>query len=41
MVLFVVQGTKKLVSNSLGLVDLAVGLADFSLNLPEGQVKVF
>ena len=33
------QGTKK--SDSPGLVHFAVGLMDFTLNLPEGQVKVF
>ena len=34
-----VQGTKKLASDSPGLVDFAVGLVDFTLNLPKGQVK--
>ena len=36
------QGTKKLVSDSRGLVDFAVVQVDFTLNnnLPEGQVKV-
>ena len=36
--------TKKLISNSPGLVDLAVGLVDFTLHLPwncNGQVKVW
>ena len=33
------QGTKKLVSDSPGLEDFAVGLVDFTLNLSEGQVK--
>ena len=33
------QGTKKLVSDSPGLVDFAVRLVDFTLNLPKGQVK--
>ena len=33
------QGTKKLVSDSPRLVDFAVGLVDFTLNLPEMQVK--
>ena len=33
------QGTKKLVSDRPGLVAFAVGLVDFTLNLPEGQVK--
>ena len=34
------QGTKKVVSKSPWLVDFAVGLVDFTLNLPEGRVKV-
>ena len=29
------------VSNSPGLVDFAIGLVNFDLNLPERQVKVF
>ena len=33
------QGTKKLVSDSPELVDFAVGLVDFTLNLPKMQVK--
>ena len=33
------QGTKKLVSNSPGLVDFAVGLGDFTLNFTEAQLK--
>ena len=36
----VIQGTKKFVSYSPVLVDFAVGLVDFTHNLPEGQVKV-
>ena len=32
--------TKKVVSNSLGLVDFAIGLMNFVLNLPDGQVEV-
>ena len=37
---FNVQGTKKSVSESPGLVYSAVGLVDFTLNLPKGQAKV-
>ena len=33
------QGTKKLVSDSPGLVGFAVGLVDFTLNLPKVLVK--
>ena len=32
------QRAKKVVSNSPGLVDFAIGLVFFVLNLPEGQV---
>ena len=32
---------KKVVSDSLGLVDFAIGLAIFVLNLPDGQVLFF
>ena len=28
-------------SDSLGLVDFAIGLVNFVVNLPDGQVKVF
>ena len=31
---------KKVVSSSPGLVDFAVGLVNFVLNLPNGQVKI-
>ena len=34
------QGTKKLVSDSPGLVDFAVRLVDLTLNLPDRQVTV-
>ena len=34
------QGTKKFRSDSPGLVNFAVGLVDFILHLPEGQVKI-
>ena len=33
------QGTKKFRSDSPGLVDFVVGLVDFILHLPDGQVK--
>ena len=32
---------KKVLSNSLGLVDFALGLVNFVLSLPDGQVKFF
>ena len=35
------QRAKKVVSNILGLVDFAIGLVNFELNLPDGQVKFF
>ena len=35
------QHAKKVVSNSLGLVDFAIGLVNFELYLPDGQVKFF
>ena len=36
-----IQHAKKVVSDSLGLVDFAVGLVIFVLNLPDGQVLFF
>ena len=33
------QHTKKVVSDSTGLVDFAIGLVNYVLNLPDGQVK--
>ena len=36
--LLYVQRAKKVVSDSLGLVDFAIGLVIFALNLPDGQV---
>ena len=33
------QRTKKVVSDSTGLVDFAIGLVNYVLNLPDGQVK--
>ena len=35
------QRAKKVVSDSLGLVDFAIGIVFFVLNLPEGQVLLF
>ena len=35
------QLAKKVVSNSPGLVDFAIGLVIFVLNLPDGQVLFF
>ena len=35
------QLVKKVVSDSPGLVDFAIGLVNFFLNLPNGQVKFF
>ena len=35
------QHAKKVVSESLGLVDFAIGLVNSVLNLPDGQVKFF
>ena len=35
------QRTKKVVSDRLGLVDFAIGLLIFVLNLPDGQVLFF
>ena len=35
------QRAKKVVSNSAGLVDFAIGLVIFVLNLPDGQVQFF
>ena len=35
------QHAKKVVSDSPGLVDFAIGLVNFVLNLADGQVKFF
>ena len=35
------QRAKKVVSNSLGLVDFAIGLVNSVINLPDGQVNFF
>ena len=37
----VVSAAKKVVSDSPGLVDFAIGLVKSVLNLPDGQVKIF
>ena len=34
------QRAKKVVSGSPGLVDFAIGLVNFVLNLPDGQAKI-
>ena len=36
---FAIQPAKKVVSDSLGLVDFAIGLVNSVLNLPDGKVK--
>jgi len=36
-----IQHARKVVSDSLGLVDFAIGLVNAVLNLPKGQVKSF
>ena len=36
-----VQRVKKVVSDSPGLVDFAIGQVNSVLNLPDGQVKIF
>ena len=38
---FYEQRAKKEVSDSLGLVDFAIGLMNYVLNLPDGQVMFF
>ena len=38
---FIMQHAKKVVSDGLGLVDFAIGLVIFVLNLPNGQVPFF
>ena len=37
----VLQRTKKVMSDSPGIVDFAIGLVNFVLNLPDGQAKIF
>ena len=39
--LFIIQRAKKVVSDSPTLVDFAIGLVIFALNLPNGQVLCF
>ena len=36
-----IQRAKKVLSDSPGLVDFAMGLVNSVFNLPEGQVRVF
>ena len=38
---FFTQCAEKVVSDNLGLVDFAIRLVNFVLNLPDGQVKYF
>ena len=38
---YLIQRAKKVVSDSPGLVDFAIGLVIFVLNLPDGQVLFF
>ena len=38
---FQAQGAKKVMSDSPGLVDFAIGLVNSVLNLPDGQAKIF
>ena len=38
---WLLEHVKKVVSDSPGLVDLAIGLVNSVLNLPDGQVKFF
>ena len=38
---FCIQRAKKVLSDSPGLVDFAIGLVIFVLNLPDGQVLFF
>ena len=38
---YVHQRAKKVVSDSLGLVDFAIGLVNSVFNLPDGQVRFF
>ena len=35
------QRAKKVLSDSLGLVDFAIGLVNFVFNLPDGQVMFY
>ena len=41
MIIILFQREKKVVSDSLGLVDFAIGQVIFVLNLPDGQVLLF
>ena len=40
-IIFDYQCAKKVVSDSLGLVDFAIGLVNFVLNFPDGQMNYF
>ena len=40
-IIFDYQRAKKVVSDSLGLVDFAIGLVNLVLNFPDGQVNYF
>ena len=39
--MFIIQCAKKVVSDSLGLVDFAIGLVNSVLNFPDGHVVFF
>ena len=41
IIIIIIQRAKKVVSDSPGLVDFAIGLVNSVLNLPDGQVKIF
>ena len=41
MIFFLIQHAKKVVSDSAGLVDFAIGLVNSVFNLPKGQVMFF
>ena len=41
IIILLFQREKKVVSDSLGLVDFAIGQVIFVLNLPDGQVLLF
>ena len=41
IIIIVIQRAKKVVSNSAGLVDFAIGLVNSVINLPNVQVKYF
>ena len=41
MIFFLIQHAKKVVSDSAGLVDFAIGLMNSVFNLPNGQLMMF